>query len=147
MHLGNDSAWIHELYVTFFKTRFKNLIADHRKIETCCLPYSIHDFEKLQDQIVLSQIVTRFPHDPLLISLYFLFYKDSLFIYRIPWNDLDLIIRISQSIRVLGLECCLRFFLSCKIANYHQRSLFRSEDFATFVCEFCNWFLRCKRKV
>lgn len=58
VHLRDDSRIVNELDVASFKTSLHDIVAHHAQIIATGLPQSVHDLEKLQHEIVLSQVVT-----------------------------------------------------------------------------------------
>ena len=65
-----DVHWIvNKLNVASQVTRLHHIVADHLQVKSIGQPQLVHDLEELEDQVVLSQVVSEFPNELQLYSL------------------------------------------------------------------------------
>ncbi len=57
MHLRDYSCFVDELDVAGLEARFKHVVTNHVQLQTARLPETVHNFEELQHEIVLFEVV------------------------------------------------------------------------------------------
>jgi hypothetical protein len=56
VHVSDDCCIVNELNVACLEPRLHGIVADHVHVQA--VPEFVHDFEKLEHQVVLSKVVT-----------------------------------------------------------------------------------------
>lgn len=73
MHLSDDGGIVDEFDIASLEAGLHDIVAHHAQIIAAGLPKPVHDLEKLQHEIVLSQIVTALEKEFLKYSRLFVF--------------------------------------------------------------------------